>query len=69
MHLSEPVECVSIKTIAARLDIAVSTAWRMVQDGRLPQPSVKFGKRCTRWRWTDVEDALTAQSAIQGGAA
>ena len=69
MHSIESVECVSIKTIAARLDIAVSTAWRMVQDGRLPQPSVRFGKRCTRWRWAEVEDALTAQPAIQGGAA
>ena len=61
-------EYVRAKTLATKLNCGVSTIWRMVQDGRLPHPVVRLGKRCTLWHWPGVEGHLIAQAAMQGGA-
>lgn len=57
----ESAEYLRAKALAVRLNSGESTIWRMVQDGRLPQPTIRLGKRCTLWRWADVEKALTTQ--------
>ena len=62
MPTQESVEYVRAKVLAARLNSGESTIWRMVQDGRLPRPTLRLGKRCTLWRWSDVEKALAMQS-------
>jgi excisionase family DNA binding protein len=38
----------SVKGVANRYGIGVSTVWQWVKDGQLPAP-VRFGQRCTRW--------------------
>lgn len=40
------------------LGIAVSTFWRWVKDGRLPQDK-KLSSRCTVWMRADIERFLT----------
>ena len=63
----ESAKYVRAKTLAAKLNCGESTVWRMVSDGRLPQPAVKLGKRCTLWHWPSVEAHLIARSAAQQG--
>jgi len=55
---SGSVEFVRAKTLAIKLNCGESTIWRLVQRGLLPPPTVRIGKRCTLWRWADVERHL-----------
>ena len=61
MQSPQSPEYVRPKVLAARLNIGVSTVWRMVQDGRLPQPALKLGSRCTLWHWPTVQESLRGQ--------
>ncbi|MEW8022136.1 MAG: helix-turn-helix domain-containing protein [Candidatus Thiodiazotropha endolucinida] len=45
----------SVKGVAHRYDVGVSTVWQWVKEGILPAP-VKFGKRCTRWDADVLDD-------------
>jgi predicted DNA-binding transcriptional regulator AlpA len=51
-------EYLSMKALAARLSMAESTGWARVAAGQLPKPTIKIGKRCSRWLWSDVEAYL-----------
>jgi predicted DNA-binding transcriptional regulator AlpA len=53
-----PPDFVSAETLAYRLDIGRSTVDDWVKVGLLPQP-LTVGTR-QRWRWSDVEAAITA---------
>ena len=44
------------KTLAKRLGISVTTVYRQVTAGDLPEPE-KFGSS-SRWKWSDVEEAI-----------
>lgn len=59
----DPGEYVSIATMAKRLDVGLSTAWRKVHDGFLPPATIKLGSRCSRWRWGDVLEHLSKRGA------
>ena len=45
---------VRAKEAAAMLGIGVSTLWKWVKAGRLPQ-GVRLSARCTCWRLADIE--------------
>jgi predicted DNA-binding transcriptional regulator AlpA len=51
-------EYLSMKALAARLNMAESTGWARVAAGQLPNPTIRIGKRCSRWKWSDVEEHL-----------
>ena len=48
-----PDQRLNVKELAALLNIGVSTAWKMVGDGRLPKPE-RWGSRCSRWRYGNL---------------
>lgn len=50
----------TVKDVAAHLTIGVSTVWRQVAKGSLPEP-VRIGG-ATRWRRSDIEAAFQAAS-------
>lgn len=60
--LQESAEYIRAKTLAAKLDCGESTVWRMVQENRLPQPTVRLGRRCTLWRWSDIQSFLATRA-------
>lgn len=41
------------KEVAYLLGASRSWPWKLVQDGKFPEP-VKLSSRCTRWRLSDV---------------
>ena len=49
----------SVDTVCALLAISAPTAWRWARQGKLASP-VRHGLRCTRWRVTDIRQALAA---------
>lgn len=53
-------ELLTVRQVAARLGIGVSTIWRAVSKGSFPAPIKIAGS--TRWRRTDIE-ALFAREA------
>ena len=50
---TNPDQRLTVKELAALLNIGVSTTWKMVGDGRLPKPE-RWGSRCSRWRYGDL---------------
>lgn len=44
---------VDVKIVAMVKGVSVATVWRMVERKQIPAP-VREGKRCTRWRVSDV---------------
>lgn len=60
MSPKEPRELLTVKDVAAKLNISVSTVWRLVRKGELPAP-IQIGGS-TRWRRADL-DALIAREA------
>lgn len=40
--------------VAQRMDISLRTLWRMVRDGRLPQP-IRYSRRLVRFRLSDLK--------------
>jgi len=54
-------EFLTVKDVAARLTIGVSTVWRQVKKGNLPPP-IKIGDS-TRWRRADLETLIAREAA------
>ena len=52
----EPIGLMDLQKVAAVLAVSPRHALNLVQRGILP-PAVKLG-RCSRWRVTDIQDAL-----------
>ena len=48
-------ELYRIKTLSQKLDMGVSTIWKMVNEGNFPQP-IKLGAKHTAWRSEDVQE-------------
>jgi|TARA_R110002012_G_scaffold254780_2_gene433903 prophage regulatory protein len=44
----------SVKSVAHRYDIGISTVWLRVKQGKLPQP-IKLHGTSTRWKLEDLE--------------
>jgi len=47
-------ELYRVKTLSKKLDMGVSTIWKMVKNGTFPKP-VSLGERFTAWRSEDVQ--------------
>lgn len=47
----------SIMTLMALCQIAKSTVWKWIVEGRLPPPQ-KLSAQCSRWRKADIQKAL-----------
>ena len=52
-------EYLSRASLADALDISESTVDQMVRRGVLPPP-IRLSPGCVRWRWADVDIALTS---------
>jgi predicted DNA-binding transcriptional regulator AlpA len=61
--MSRPPEYCSIKTVAEQLDCSVSTVTEYTNRGLLPQPYKKGS--LTRWRWSEIEDAMNNTAAAE----
>jgi predicted DNA-binding transcriptional regulator AlpA len=48
------MQYLSVKSVAHRYDIAISTVWLRVNQGKLPKP-VKLHGTSTRWKLEDLE--------------
>lgn len=59
----EVIRYIDVKTLASMLAISTRTAYRLVSQGLLPQPT-RFG-RAARWNVQDVQAALKAQSQVK----
>ena len=59
--LSEPTEWASDLQLAQRYCVSRATIWRWTSEGTLPQPR-KIGRNCTRWKLTEVTEALEGGS-------
>lgn len=59
---------VNDRRAAAALGVSTATLWRGAKDGRFPRP-VRVGG-CTRWLWTEIEDAVRkavrARDGVEG---
>jgi predicted DNA-binding transcriptional regulator AlpA len=44
----------SVKSLAHRYDIATSTVWLRLKQGKLPQP-IKLHGTSTRWKLSDLK--------------
>jgi len=51
----ELMQFLSPQSLATRLDIDVSSVWRKVKEGILPEPSYKMGEKCPRWNKDDID--------------
>ena len=58
----------SIASLARELDCSETTVRELVDRGILPKP-IKLTNGTVRWRWADVEAALTALAPGPGGLA
>lgn len=54
-----PSSYLSCSSLARELDVSESTIQQFVRRGVLPAP-VKMSTGCVRWRWADVEIALSS---------
>ena len=50
------------RAVAARLSISERTLWRMVAQGRLPQP-IRYTRKLVRWKTTDIDRYIQSLSA------
>ncbi len=51
------------RTLCKELDISPATVWRMVQDGRLPQPR-KLGENSVAWLRAEIEEYVKALPVV-----
>jgi prophage regulatory protein len=64
-----PHALLKISTVSAITSLSEAAVFRMVGEGRFPQP-VRLGKRCTRWKagevmaWLALLDAATCHGAL-----
>jgi len=49
------MQYLSVKSLAHRYDIAISTVWLRVKQGKLPKP-IKLHGTSTRWKLEDLEE-------------
>lgn len=61
---SDTEDYVRARRGARKLGVSIATWWRMVSDGRLPQP-IRLGPGITLWRWRDVEARLAELERAQ----
>jgi len=55
-----PEKRLSAKEVASLLGIGLSTLWKWLGEGRIPQPE-RYGARCTRWRFGTLIDHLNSK--------
>jgi predicted DNA-binding transcriptional regulator AlpA len=48
------IELLSSQQVAKRLSMGVRTLWRLVAEGKFPQP-IRYNKRLIRWKSDDVD--------------
>lgn len=47
-------ELMTSQQVAERVFVSVRTLWRMVRNGKFPQP-VRYNRKVVRWKKKDVE--------------
>lgn len=57
IHLLPDDARIDVQVVAHLYDRSVSSVWRDVCSGRLPQPQ-RHGTRCVRWRLGDIRTCL-----------
>jgi excisionase family DNA binding protein len=55
-------DLLTAQEVARRLSIGVRTLWRLVAQGKLPQP-VRYSRKLVRWKVTDIDSYIQALSA------
>lgn len=53
----------SVADLRGEIRFSTATIYRKVADGTFPQP-IKFGKRCTRWRASDIAAWMAALEEV-----
>ncbi|HBI43850.1 MAG TPA: AlpA family transcriptional regulator [Planctomycetales bacterium] len=56
------VDLLTAQEVARRLAIGVRTLWRLVAQGKLPQP-VRYSRKLVRWKVSDIDRYIQALSA------
>ena len=56
-------DLLTAQDVARRLSIGVRTLWRMVAQGRLPQP-IRYTRKLVRWKATDIDRYILSLSAV-----
>ena len=59
-------ELYRVKTLSKKLDMGVSTIWKMVKNGNFPKP-ISLGERFTAWRSEDVQQWLDSLNQSDKG--
>ncbi len=57
-----PKDLLTAQDVARRLSIGVRTLWRMVAQGKLPQP-IRYTRKLVRWKATDIDRYIQSLSA------
>ena len=55
-------DLLAAKDVARRLSIGVRTLWRLVAEGKFPQP-VRYTRKLVRWKASDVDRYIQSLSA------
>jgi len=55
-------DLLTAQDVARRLSIGTRTLWRMVAQGRLPQP-IRYTRKLVRWRAMDIDHYIQSLSA------
>ena len=55
-------DLLTAQEVAHRLAIGVRTLWRLVAQGKLPQP-VRYSRKLVRWKVTDIDGYIQSLSA------
>ncbi len=50
------------RDVARRLSIGVRTLWRLVAQGKLPQP-IRYTRKLVRWKTDDIDHYIRSLSA------
>ena len=56
------VDLLTAKDVARRLSIGVRTLWRLVAQGKFPQP-IRYTRKLVRWKTADVDRYIQSLSA------
>jgi excisionase family DNA binding protein len=55
-------DLLTARDVAQRLSIGVRTLWRLVAQGKLPQP-IRYTRKLVRWRAMDIDRYIQSLSA------
>ena len=58
----QPKDLLTAQDVARRLSIGVRTLWRMVAQGKLPQP-IRYTRKLVRWKTADIDRYVQSLSA------